>query len=242
MRNKTLPLFIVAILVLVLSACAPAQPAPTSETPRTLSVSGNARVTAAPDLAYISVGVHTENAEASQAVDDNNQQAQAITDALKAMGIEEKDIQTQGFNIFPQDEWGPNGERTGTRYIVDNTVYVTVRDVARISEILQTVVEAGANYIYGIQFDIADKTALIAEARKQAVDNARTQAEELAAAAGVTLGDLQSISYYNSYPVFDSRSVAGYGGGAAAEVAASVPVSPGEITITADVSVSYLIR
>jgi uncharacterized protein YggE len=68
------------------------------------------------------------------------------------------------------------------------------------------------------------------------------QAEELAVAAGVTLGDLQSISYYNNYPVFDSRSVSGYGGGAAAEVAASVPVSPGEITITADVSVSYLIR
>jgi uncharacterized protein len=242
MRNKTLQLTILAILVLALSACAPTQATPASETPRTLSVSGNARVTAAPDLAYVSVGVHTENAEAAQAVEDNNQQAQAIADALKALGVEEKDIQTMGFNIYPQDEWGPEGERTGTRYLVDNTVYVTVRDVARIGEILQTVVEAGANYIYGIQFDIADKTALIAEARKQAVDNARAQAEELAVAAGVTLGDLQSISYYNNYPVFDSRSVSGYGGGGAAEVAASVPVSPGEITITADVSVSYLIR
>lgn len=242
MRNKTLQLTILAILVLVLSACAPAQVTPASETPRTLSVSGSARVTAAPDLAYVSVGVHTENAEAAQAVADNNQQAQAIADALKALGVEEKDIQTMGFNIYPQDEWGPEGERTGTRYLVDNTVYVTVRDVERIGEILQTVVEAGANYIYGIQFDIADKTTLIAEARKQAVDNARAQAEELAVAAGVTLGDLQSISYYNNYPVFDSRSVSGYGGGGAAEVAASVPVSPGEITITADVSVSYLIR
>jgi uncharacterized protein len=173
MRNKTLQLTILAILVLVLSACAPTQATPASETLRTLSVSGSARVTAAPDLAYVSVGVHTENAEAAQAVEDNNQQAQAIADALKALGVEEKDIQTMGFNIYPQDEWGPEGERTGTRYLVDNTVYVTVRDVTRIGEILQTVVEAGANYIYGIQFDIDDKTALIAEARKQAVDNAR---------------------------------------------------------------------
>ena len=245
MRNKTLLLTVLTLMVLLVSACAPTQAV--NQTPqnqqnlRTLNVSGSARVTAVPDIAYVSVGVHSENEQAAQAVADNNVQAQAIVDALKGMGVDEKDIQTLGFNIYPQDQYNPEGQKTGTRFIVDNTVYVTVRDISKVGDILGAAIGAGANSIYGIQFDLADKTALIAEARKLAVANAQAQAQELAEAAGVTLGEVQSLSYYNSIPapIYDNKGV---GGGAAVEMAAGVPVSPGQLTITADVSVSYLIR
>ena len=245
MRNKTLLLTVLTLMVLLVSACAPTQAVnqtpQNQQTPRTLNVSGSARVTAVPDIAYVSVGVHSENEQAAQAVADNNVQAQAIVDALKGMGIEEKDIQTLGFNIYPQDQYNPEGQKTGTRFIVDNTVYVTVRDISKVGDILGAAIGAGANSVYGIQFDLADKTALISEARKLAVANAQAQAQELAEAAGVTLGEVQSLSYYNNIPtpIYDNKGV---GGGAAVEMAAGVPVSPGQLTITADVSISYLIR
>jgi hypothetical protein len=241
MRNKTVVLIVLALVALLVSACAPTQEAATN--PRILSVNGNASVTAAPDIAYVSVGVHSENENAAQAVADNNVQAQAIVDALKGMGLEEKDIRTLGFNIYPQDQYSPEGQKTGTRFIVENTVYVTLRDISKIGDILGAAVDAGANTVYGIQFDIADKTALIVEARKQAITNAQTQAQELAEAAGVTLGEVQSLNYYNSIPtpIMDNKYAGGVGGGAA-ELAAAVPVSPGQLTITADVSISYVIR
>ena len=235
MRNKYLVTSLLVLSVLLVGACSPVV-APSEQTPpRTLNVNGNARVTAAPDIAYLTVGVHTEDANAAKAVDDNTQKARQIAEALSGMGVDAKDIQTSGFNIYPQDEFGPNGERTGTRFMVDNSVYITIRDVNQIGALLSAVVEAGANTVYGIQFDIEDKTALITEARKLAVDNAKVQAEELAAAAGVTLGSIQSINYYTSYPapVADSK-FGGAGGG--------VPVSAGQIIITADVSISYEIR
>jgi uncharacterized protein len=239
MRTKTILLSLMLALALLASACAPAvQPA--AEAPRTLSVTGSARVTAQPDIASISIGVHTESDRAADAVTENNRQAQAIVTALTALGVSEADIQTLGFNIFPQDEWGPGGERTGTRFIVDNTVTVKVRDLDLISELLGAVIEAGANNIYGIQFDLEDKSELIAEARKKAVEDAQSQAQELASAAGITLGAIQSLNYYSSIPVpiFDNKVAFGMGGAEAS----SVPVSPGQLIITADVSITFEIR
>jgi hypothetical protein len=241
MNTKFRFLTLMILAAFVLSACASAgQPGP--ENLRSLSVNGNARVTAAPDIAYITIGARSESAEAAEAVTSNTAQVEAIIAALGAMGVEPKDIQTSGFNIYPQDEWGPDGQRTGVRYVVENTLYVTVRDLEKIGELLGAAVDAGANTIYGISFDIEDKEALIAQARAQAVENARKQAEELAKAAGVELGEIQSISYYNSYPAPFLDNKGGYGGGAAVEAVAAVPVSPGQLTITADVSVSYLLK
>ena len=238
MLTRRTTLLVLVGLVLLLGACAPAaQP----DQNRTLSVNGSGRVSASPDIAYISIGVHTENKDAAQAVADNNTQAQQIVDALKAAGVAEKDIQTQGFNIYPQDEYSPEGVRTGSHFVVDNTVYVTLRNLDTVGEVLGSAVQAGANNVYGIQFDVEDKTPLIAQARQQAVENALQQADELAKAAGVNLGPVLNISYYNSVPVpiMDSKVPMGVGGGAGG---ASVPVLSGQIIITADVSVSYTLR
>lgn len=236
MRTKTM-LFVILGLALVLSACAPAGQ-PSQEASRLLSVTGSARVDVRPDIAYISIGVQTENADPAEAVAENNRQSQAVVAALIAQGVEEKDIQTLGFNVFPQDEFDPEGKRIGTRFVVENTVSVTVRDLDTIGELLGAAVDAGANTIRGVQFDLADKAAVIAEARKQAVADAKAQAEELAAAAGVTLGEVHSLNYYNAYPVpvYDNKVAYGAGGGS------SVPISPGQLTFTVEVNINYTIR
>ena len=241
-RNKTLILSILLSMVILLSACAPsatpAAPA-TQAAPRTLSVTGSAQASLTPDVAYINIGVHSENADAKEAVAINNTTAQAVTDALVAQGVDAKDISTINFSIYPQDEYGPDGQKTGTKYVVDNTVYVTLRDLAKIGDVLGSAVNAGANSINGIQFDVADKTPYLADTRKAAVDNANQQAQELAKAAGVELGQVQTISYYNSYSTPVPVDMKGVGG---AGVAAAVPVSAGQLTVTVEVNVVYEIK
>lgn len=236
MRTKFTLLTLLLVVSTVLSACVSVSP---NANLRTLGVNGEAQVVAKPDIAYISIGVHTEDPNAAAAVAANNAQAQKVMDALKAMGIEDKDLQTTNFNISPQDQYSPDGQKTGTRFVVDNTVYVTLRDVTKVGDILGTAVDAGANNIYGISFDVFDKTSLLADARNKAIENAKKQADEVAKASGVTLGSIQSISFYNTYPtpVFDSKvaSAAGVGGG-------GVSVSPGQMTFTVDVSVTYEIK
>ena len=131
----------------------------------------------------------------------NNQQTQAVIDALVAAGVDAKDIQTTNFSIYPQERYSPTGELLGKYFAVDNTVYVKVRDLESLGGLLDAAVQAGANTVYGISFDIENKDAAMEQGRKEAIENARKQAEQLAAAAGVTLGPVYSISSYSSYPV-----------------------------------------
>jgi uncharacterized protein YggE len=246
MQPKKILIVMMLAFAMVLSACAtPAQgqtnTGDTTPQTRTLSVTGNAQISLTPDIAYVSIGVHTENKDANQAVSSNNDQATKVVDALKTMGIDAKDIQTNNFNVYPQQNFGPNGEQLGTTFVVDNSVNVTVRDLSKLGDLLSAVVNAGANNINGVSFDIADKQSALAEARKQAVEDAQSQAQELAQAAGVTLGDVQSISYYNNVPM-PIPQFEGKGGGGAAASVANVPVNPGQLVITASVSVVYALR
>jgi uncharacterized protein YggE len=207
--------------------------------PRTITVAGSGKSFLAPDIATISIGVRTENADAAQAVSDSNTKAQTIADALQEMGIEEKDIQTSSFNIYPNQQYDETGSPVSTTFVVENTVSVTVRDLTKLGELLGASVEAGANQVYGIQFDVEDREEALAEARQLAVEDARARAEALAAAAGVTLGEMQSISEMGSIPV---PFFEGKGGGAPEAPAAEVPISPGQLTLTVEVSVVFAIE
>ena len=239
MKTKFYLVATLALLALLVSACGPATINQAAPPPvRSVSVSGAGSANLVPDIAYIYVGVHTEKPSAAEAVDENNAQTQKMIQALKDFGIAAKDIRTTNFSIWPQDKYDPmTGTPTGQKtYVVDNTVYVTVRDLGKLGELLDTVVAAGANTVNSIQFDVADKSKALKQARAEAVKNAAEQAKELADAAGVKLGEVQTISYYDSapYPVFDGK---GGGGGAAME--AAVPIQPGQLTFTVTVTVTY---
>jgi uncharacterized protein YggE len=238
MKTKTIIFAAVAVFALVLSACAPAaSPAAV----RSVSVSGSGTAYLVPDIAYIYVGVHTEKLTASEAVAENSSQTQKMIEALTDFGIDAKDIRTTNFSIYPQDKYDPStGAPTGQKvYTVDNTVYVTVRDIKKLGDLLDTVVGAGANTVNSIQFDVANKDDALKQARADAVKNAATQAKELADAAGVKLGDIQSIGFFDSqpYPVFDGK-----GGGGVAAAQAAVPVQPGQLTFTVTVNVTYELK
>lgn len=249
MRNNVFTLITILLLAAVLSACSgvaaaqgPTPVAPAGQVPpRTLSVSGTGQANLTPDIAYVTIGVHSEGPDASDAATRNSTQTQTVVDAIKKFGIEAKDIRTTNFSIYPQQQYDMNGRPSGEiTYMVDNSVYVTVRDLGKVGELLDVAVKAGANSISGIQFDVANRTAALAEARAAAIANARGLAQEMAKAAGVELGDIQAISLNTGGypgPMYDM----GYGG-KMAEAAASVPISPGQMTLTVDVSVVYTIR
>lgn len=241
MKTKFYLIALVALLALIVSACGPTTVNQAAQPPlRSVSVSGAGSANLVPDIAYIYVGVHTEKSSASEAVGENNAQTQQMIEALKGFGIAAKDIRTTNFSIWPQDKIDPmTGTPTGQKvYVVDNTVYVTVRELGKLGELLDTVIAAGANTVNSIQFDVADKTEALKQARAEAVKNAASQAQELADAAGVKLGEVQTISYYDSvpYPVFDGKG----GGGGAME--AAVPIQPGQLTFTVTVTVTYELK
>jgi uncharacterized protein YggE len=124
--------------------------------------------------------------------------------------------------------------------MVDNTVYVTVRDLDGLGDLLDDTIAAGANSINSIQFDVADKSAAVKEARAKGVEDAKTQAQELATAAGITLGNIQNISYYDNSPVPMFEGKGGGGGAMAADT--SVSIQPGQLTISVSVNITYEIK
>ena len=242
MKTKSIFVVVLMLLAIVVSACGPttinqeAQPAV-----RTVSVSGAGQAYLVPDIAYIYLGVHTEKPAASEAVTANNAQTQKMIEALTDFGIDAKDIRTTNFSIWPMDKYDPQtGTPTGEKtYSVDNTVYVTIRDLDKLGDLLDTVVAAGANTVNSIQFDVADKDQALKAARADAVKDAAEQAQELADAAGLELGEIQSLGFFDSqpYPVFEGK-----GGGGGDTVAAAVPIQPGQLTFTVTVNVTYAIK
>jgi uncharacterized protein len=239
MKTKYILLMSILVLGSLLSACGPSsitvQPQPPQ---RTITVTGNGKVTLTPDIAYISIGVHTESESAKDAVAANNTQAQAVIAAIKGFGVADKDIQTTNFSILPQQQYDNNGKRTGILYMVDNTVYVTIRDLSKLGNLLDATVSSGANNINSIQFDVADKTEALSQARLAAVADARKQADELTKATNSGLGEVQTISYYdNAFPV-----ILEYAKADMMTAGASVPVQAGSMQISTTVNIVYALK
>lgn len=246
MKTKIPVLSIVVLLVgaLTLTGCALFQAQQQTAAPanvRTLTVNGTGKVVLVPDIAYINIGVHSEAPDVSSALNNNNALATAISDALQAEGVELKDIQTANFNVYPMQQYDNMGQITGTVYVVDNTVYITVRNLSTLGKLLDVAISSGANNIYGINFDIADRDSALASARDLAIKDAQTKALSVAGVAGVQLGEVQAISATNSSYV-QPYSAYGMGGGGAASQEPSVPVSAGQIVITYDVNLTYAIK
>ena len=237
--RKTIQLVMLSVLVLgLLAACAPASGVSGAKNTRSMNVSGSGQVSLVPDIASISIGVRTEADEVTDALSGNTDKANTISDILADYGVAKEDIKTSNFNVYPSDRYDPmTGEIISHYFVVENTVIVTVRDLSKLGEILSATVNAGANSIYGISFDIEDRETAISQARELAIQDAKAQAQSIATAAGVDLGDLLSINVYGvSSPVtyYDSK------GGAYSTN--SVPVSAGTLTITIECSLTYELK
>lgn len=214
---------------------------PPTEAPlRAITVVGNGKITARPDMAIVQVGVETRNEAAEAAVSENTRRMNAVLAAIKSAGIAEKDIQTTNYSLYADQQRGPNGELLRPiQYVASNVVRVTVRDLEKVGAVLDAVVSAGANQVYGISFGVANPNRLQLQAEENAVEDARARAQALAAKAGVQLGDVLSISETISSPppILYRQDVA-----MAAPSSAAVPVQPGELEFNAQVQIVFAIR
>ena len=243
MKDKKYLIFSLSLILILLLSGFTKAGGGTVENPRSISVTGTGKMTLIPDMATINVGVHTENEDVSAALAENNAKAQAVKDALGEFGVKPGDIQTTSFSIYPNQQYGPMGEMMGMKYSVDNTIYIKVRDLTKMGEVLTTMVDLGANNIYGINFDVTDRESALKEARLAAIADAKLQADELAAAAGVKVGQVMSLSLSsNNQPV---PMYADYGmgmGGGGAMAAAPAPISSGQLVVSVDVYITYEIN
>jgi uncharacterized protein YggE len=200
---------------------------------RHMNVSASGAVSAAPDQATIQLGVTSQAASAAAALSQNSTDTAAVIASVVALGVAEKDIQTSNFSVYP------TYDTTGTRitgYQVTNSVSVTIRDLVKAGPLLDQVVQAGANNITGLNFSIADTSALVEQARTRAFEAAKAKAESMAKAAGVELGEIISITESSQNgQVYPMAKVA-------MDAAAGVPVQAGTQDIMVDVSIVYAIR
>jgi uncharacterized protein YggE len=240
------PLLAVSACVVALGLGGPTAKADDKkDEPPTISVSGIGKISAAPDVAEISMGVQTQSSTAREALATNSEAMSALIDSLKKQGVAAKDVQTTQIQISPQYSQPPQ-PRPGADggefiprvvgYRVVNMVQVTARDVSRLGAVLDAVVQAGANQMHGISFRFHQPEKLLDEARKRAMADAKHKAELLAGEAGVVLGAPRSIHESTGGPP-PPRPMFGAKGMAMA--AAPVPVSAGEDELAVSVQVVY---
>ncbi len=218
-----------------------AAPAPQTTTPNGggISVTGTGTITGTPDMVQVSVGVVTQGTTVQDAVSANATQMNALLSALKALGVADKDIQTSNYNLSTQNNpkpVAPGGtETTETTYYVNNQVQVTLHDVSKLGDLLDKIVAAGANNIYGVSFGISDPSQLEDQARAKAVQDASNRAQSLAKLEGVTLGSVVSVSETSGYPGTVYPAAAGLGGG-------GTPIQPGQLQVSVSLQVTYAIK
>jgi uncharacterized protein YggE len=206
--------------------------------PPAISVSGEATVSVAPDLAQIDAGVASDAKTAKEASDANNAAMGKVLLALKGAGIAEKDYQTSRLSLQPQ--YAPNragGSSPVVGFRASNRVTIKIRDVTKVASVIDTLVGAGANDVGNVSFEVTQASKHLDEAREQAVADARRKAEIYARAAGVTLGAPLSISEGGAppAPLFRARM-------AVAPMANAVPIATGEETLSVTVNVSWAIK
>jgi uncharacterized protein YggE len=201
---------------------------------RQVSVAGHGEVKGRPDTATVQIGVESEAATAKEALVQNTAQALTIQQKLKDLGVAEKDLQTSNFSVNPA--YGSDGRQI-TGYHVSNSVTVTIHNLDVAGALLDQVVQAGANSIYGISFSVADPQKLLEQARQQAMADAKARATQLAGAGGAAIGDVLVINENANAPMPLPMAAR-----AEAAPSAAVPVQPGEQSFSVDVQATYELR
>jgi hypothetical protein len=221
-----------ALAIALAAGAAAAQDAPA----RSIAVSGSGEASAAPDIASLGLGVAVRRPTAGEAFAAAAEAARAVLKALTDSGLAPADMQTADISLSPAWSPGPDGQPPRPDgYEARHTLRVTVRALDRLGATLDAAA-AGATDIGGIVFDIADRSALLAQARRAAVADAQAAAALLAEAAGARLGAPLAIAegaQAGPWPVMRAQM----------DMApAPSPVAPGQTTVSASVSITFALE
>ena len=210
---------------------------------RGISVAGEGRVTAKPDLVLITLGVTALRPTVAEARESAAASLTGMIDAIKAGGVAEKDIQTQQLSIYPDYDYSNDGGQTLLGFRVSNTVTAKLRDVDKTGDIVDAAVAAGGDEatVQGIAFTIDDPEKLREEARGAAIADAKRRAETLAYASGVEIGEPLTISEGGVFepPIYYDRAA---GAADSSQINAATPIEPGQLDIVISVNVTWAFK
>ena len=208
----------------------------------TITVGGEGKVTVKPDIAHVQLGVLVQKPTAKAARDAAAAAMSSVVAAIKKLGVDDKDIQTTQVSLNPVYDYPTNAAPVLRAYQLTNQVVVTVRDLAKITDVVDDSVTAGATSVDGISFDVADRAAAEAQAREVAAKDARAKADVYAKTLGLSISGVASVSEQVSAPVWYGQNYASSAAGTATDKAAvPTPVQAGSTDVTIDVQVSFLI-
>jgi uncharacterized protein len=239
MRHSALWIPLVAFWFLTPLGPAKAQ----TTAPRTMTVSGSADVRAVPDRAMIQLGVTSRASNAQAALAQNNDLMGKVVAALKQLGIPDTDLQTSYVNLSPVYNNPPPQDPPVPPQLIgfeaNNVLAARLSDLTKLGPAIDAAVNAGANQIQGISFELSDEEPFRLNALQQAGAQARAKAGALAAGLGITIGDVETVSESGVQVVPVGRGVAPVPSGA---VSTPTPVLPGEIVVHADVQVQFSLK
>lgn len=232
------------ILLFVYSKWGPAIPLnfTTQSKGEPLIVSAEGKAVATPDIAKVSVGITQQGETLKRTQESANKKSQSLVSSLKSLGVDEKDIKTTSYNVYPQYDYQENGRISG--YQVSVSYEVTVKDIDKANDVLSAVTEAGGNLVGGVAFDVSDdvKKEKMNEAREKASNAAKEKAKGLAKAAGITLGKIINVSESQGFdygrPMPMMEKAIDISGGAPTQA----EITPGETEIAVTVTLSYEVR
>ena len=209
--------------------------------PNTIAVSGMAEQEVAPDMAYIDVGINVRADDAETARTQEAQIASQIRRALLGLAITDSDLQNTSYYLYQEYKVDRNGVRTADKYVLDSSIKVTVKDLDKLSQVIDNVVEAGATNISNITYALSTQNIIQRQLLATAVENARDKAAVVANAGSRTLGNMLSADI-NS---FDGGTIVAYGANKLrsttnlAEDGAATKLSPCKIKLNARVQVVF---
>lgn len=209
--------------------------------PNTIAVSGMAEQEVAPDMAYIDVGINVRADDAETARTQEAQIASQIRRALLGLAITDNDLQNTSYYLYQEYKVDRNGVRTADKYVLDSSIKVTVKDLDKLSQVIDNVVEAGATNISNITYALSTQNIIQRQLLATAVENARDKAAVVANAGSRTLGNMLSADI-NS---FDGGTIVAYGANKLrsttnlAEGGVATKLSPGKIKLNARVQVVF---
>ncbi len=244
MKNTTIA--ILAVLLIALTACETRviMEQPGQQAQNSIVVQGSTEFDVAPDLAKIIFSIQTQSFTAQDAQVRNREIGDSVGAALSKAGVRTGDLQTTNYRVEKIQEWDPTGQKMVDKgYRVSNSFIVKTKELARVGPLLDAGIQAGANNVESISFELSDdkQKEVKTEALRKATMNAREKADALADGAGVRLGKVLSLSEnsYYAQPYYRAEMAMTKADMGGAPEIPPTAISPQDVHISAQVSVSY---
>jgi uncharacterized protein YggE len=205
----------------------------------TITFSGEGKISTKPDTAFVDFSVVTQGTKISDVQSANTEKMNKVTEFLKGYGIEDKDIKTTNYNLYPQYNYENYRVPQIIGYQITQTLSIKIKNLEKVGEIMEKVVALGINQVNSLYFGVEDDEQLKEQARDLAIADAKEKAETLALQLGIRLGRLKGFSETVSgypVPIYDAAKAYGMGGGNAPEI------QTGESEIVIDVMLTYEMR